>query len=57
MPDVFWIGLGIAAFCTFVGFVSGARSRTTGTLTGLAVGAFLGVMAAFPLLAIGLATS
>lgn len=57
MPDVFWIGLGIAALGAFVGFVSGARSRSTRTLTGLAVGTYLGVMAAFPLLAIGLATS
>jgi hypothetical protein len=57
MPDVFWIGLGIAAFGAFVGFVSGARSRGTSTLTGLAIGTYLGVMAGFPLLAIGLATS
>ena len=57
MPDVFWIGLGIAAFCALVGFVSAARSRGTRTLTGLAIGAFLGLMAGFPLLAIGLATS
>lgn len=57
MPDVFWIGFGIAAFCVLVGFVSGAKSRTTPTLTGLAIGAYLGVMFAFPLLAIGLATS
>ncbi|HET6570614.1 MAG TPA: hypothetical protein VFG58_03900 [Solirubrobacterales bacterium] len=57
MPDVFWIGFGIAAFFLLVGLVSGAKSRTTPTLTGLAIGAFLGVMLAFPLLAIGLATS
>jgi hypothetical protein len=57
MPPVFWIGLGIAGFCAFVGFVSGARSRTTSVTTGLAIGAFLGVMAGFPLLAIGLSTS
>jgi len=57
MPDVFWIGLGIALFCALVGLISGARSRTTRTATGLAIGAFLGVMAGFPLLAIGLATS
>lgn len=57
MPDVFWIGLGIAAFGAFVGLLSGARSRSTRTLTGLAIGTYLGAMAAFPLLAIGLATS
>jgi hypothetical protein len=57
MPGVFWIGLGIAAFCVLAGLVSGARSRTTGALTGLAIGAYLGLMAGFPLMAIGLATS
>jgi hypothetical protein len=57
MPDIFWIGLGVAAFCTLVGLIAGARSHSTATLTGLAIGAFLGVMSAFPLLAIGLATS
>jgi uncharacterized membrane protein len=57
MPDVFWIGLGIAASGAFVGLLAGARSRSTRTLTGLAIGTYLGVMAAFPLLTIGLATS
>jgi hypothetical protein len=57
MPDVFWIGFVITAFCVLVGFIAGARSATTRTLTGVAIGAFLGLMAGFPLLAIGLATS
>ena len=57
MPDAFWIGLGITAFCVIVGFIAGARSRTTPTLTGLAIGAFLGLMAGFPLLALGLSTA
>jgi hypothetical protein len=57
MPPVFWLGLGIAVFCLLLGLVTGAKSRTTGVRAGLAIGAFLGVMAAFPLLAIGLATS
>jgi hypothetical protein len=57
MPDVFWVGLTISAVCVLVGFIAGARSRTTRTLTGVAVGAYLGLMAGFPLLAIGLATS
>jgi hypothetical protein len=57
MPDVFWIGFGIAAFGVLVGLFAGARSRTTRTLTGAAIGAYLGLMAGFPLLAIGLATS
>jgi hypothetical protein len=57
MPPVFWIGLGIAAFVFLVGVIGGARSRTTSVKTGAAMGAYLGVMLAFPLLAIGLATS
>ena len=57
MPDVFWIGLVIAVAIFLIGVIAGARSRTTSLLTGAAMGAYLGVMLAFPLLAIGLATS
>lgn len=57
MPDVFWLGLGIAAVFFVIGCISGARSRTASLRTGAAIGAYLGIMAAFPLLAIGLATS
>jgi hypothetical protein len=57
MPDVFWLGFGIAAFGAVVGLFAGFRSRTTATGTGLLVGTILGVLAAFPLLAIGLSTS
>ena len=57
MPPVFWIGLGIAAFIFLVGVFTGARSRTGSLRQGAATGAYLGVMLAFPLLAIGLATS
>lgn len=57
MPPIFWIGLGIAATIFLIGVVSGARARTASIGTGAAMGAFLGVMLAFPLLAIGLATS
>jgi hypothetical protein len=57
MPDVFWIGIAIAAACVLLGLVAGARSRTTRTLTGLAIGAFLGVMFAFPLLALGISNA
>jgi hypothetical protein len=57
MPPVFWLGLGIAGFIFLVGVISGARSRTTTLKAGAAMGAYLGVMLAFPLLAIGLATS
>jgi hypothetical protein len=57
MPPVFWLGLGIAGFVFLVGVISGARSRTTSIGTGAAMGAYLGIMLAFPLLAIGLASS
>jgi hypothetical protein len=57
MPDVFWLGFGIALTSVLIGFVAGARSRSTGALTGLAIGAFLGVLAGFPLLVIGLSNA
>lgn len=57
MPQVFWLGFGIAAAFILVGAIAGARSRTTGLGAGAAIGAYLGIMSAFPLLAIGLATS
>lgn len=57
MPDVFWIGFGIAAFCVLVGFVAGVRSATTSTLTAIAIAAFLGLMAGFPLMVIGLSNA
>ena len=57
MPPVFWLGFGIAAFFVLLGAISGARSRTATLASGAAMGTYIGVMAAFPLLAIGLATS
>jgi hypothetical protein len=57
MPPVFWIGLGLAAFIFLVGAFTGARSRTASLGSGAAMGLYLGVMCAFPLLAIGLASS
>ncbi len=57
MPPIFWIGLGIAGFVVLVGAISGARSRSASLGSGALMGLYLGVMLAFPLLAIGLATS
>jgi hypothetical protein len=57
MPPVFWIGLGVALFVFLFGAFAGARSRTANLRSGAAMGAYLGVMIAFPLLALGLATS
>jgi hypothetical protein len=57
MPDVFWIGLTLAIAIFLIGVISGARSRTMNLRTGAAMGAYMGLMLAFPLLAIGVATS
>ena len=57
MADIFWLGLGIAAVGPVLGLLAGARSRNTSAIAGMTVGAYAGVMAAFPLLAIGLSTS
>jgi hypothetical protein len=57
MPDVFWIGAVLAVAIFLVGVLAGARSHTTSVATGAAIGAFGGILLAFPLLALGLATS
>lgn len=57
MPPVFWIGLGIAAVFFVFGAIIGARSRSSSLGGGAAMGAYLGLMCAFPLLAIGLSTA
>lgn len=57
MPDVFWIGLVIFGACLVLSFLVGVKSHTTATLTAVTIGAYIGLMAGFPLLALGLATS
>jgi hypothetical protein len=57
MPDVFWIGVVLAVAVFLIGAIGGMRSSTTSLRAGAAVGAYMGIMLAFPLLAIGLATS
>jgi hypothetical protein len=57
MPSIFWVGLVIAGISFLVGAVAGARSTTASLASGAAIGAFFGIMIAFPLLGIGLATS
>jgi len=57
MPDVFWIGAVLFGVVFLIGVFAGARSRSTSVGTGALVGLYMGVMLAFPLLAIGLATS
>jgi hypothetical protein len=57
MPDLFWIGLAVAAAFIVLGAIIGARSRSSSFGGGAAMGAYLGIMSAFPLLAIGLSTA
>lgn len=57
MPDVFWVGAVLAVAIFLISVVASMRSRTTSVATGAAMGAYLGIMLAFPLLAIGIATS
>lgn len=57
MPPIFWIGFGIAAVFFVLGAIIGARSRSSTLGGGAAMGAYLGIMSAFPLLAIGLSTA
>jgi uncharacterized membrane protein len=57
MPSIFWIGLGVAALICVIGAFSGARSRSATFGSGAAMGLYLGFMIAFPLIAIGLASS
>jgi hypothetical protein len=57
MPPIFWIGCGVAALICVTGAFTGARSRTATFGSGAAMGLMLGFMIAFPLIAIGLASS
>jgi len=57
MPSIFWIGAGLAALICVIGAFSGARSRTATFASGAAIGLYIGFMIAFPLIAIGLASS
>jgi hypothetical protein len=57
MPSVFWIGCGIAALVVVISSMLGARSQSSSFLGGAAIGLYAGFMLAFPLIALGLATS
>jgi hypothetical protein len=57
MADVFWIGVGIAGLAVFIGLIAGARSSTISLRSAVLTGLYLGVMAAFPLIALGISTS
>lgn len=57
MNTVLVIGLGTVAAGFLLGGLVGSRSRAEGARTGAAIGAYLGLMFGFPLLAIGLANT
>jgi hypothetical protein len=57
MPSIFWIGCGFAALIASISALIGARSNTMTFASGAAQGLFMGFMLAFPLIAIGLASS
>jgi hypothetical protein len=57
MPGVLWFGFGFPAVGLLFGAVGGARSKGTSFRAGVLTGLFLGFLAGFPFLAIGLSTS
>jgi hypothetical protein len=57
MAPVFWIGLGIAGLAVLIAFIAGVRSNTVSLRSALLTGIYLGVMAGFPLIALGISTS
>ena len=57
MPTIFWIGCGLAALIAFVSALIGARSTSSSFKGGAVMGLYMGFMLAFPLIAIGLASS
>ncbi len=57
MPSIFWIGCGLAGLACVIGSLLGARSSSASFGSGAAIGLYMGFMLAFPLIAIGLASS
>jgi hypothetical protein len=57
MDQIFWIPIGVFVIGTLLGAVVGAKTQSGSAGTGALIGAFLSVMATFPLLAIGLANT
>jgi hypothetical protein len=55
--DPFYMGLGFTALAFLTGLTVGARSSDTSAMTGGFTGAYLGFMASFPLIALGLANA
>jgi len=57
MDTVFWIPIGAIVAGLLLGAVLGARSRSSSAGGGMLIGIYLGVMATFPLWAIGLSNT
>ena len=57
MDQIFWIPIGVFVVGTLLGTVIGAKAQSGSAGTGALIGAFLAVMATFPLLAIGLSNA
>jgi len=57
MDTILWIPIGAIALGLLVGAVLGAKSRSSSASHGMLVGIFLGLMATFPLWAIGLSNT
>jgi len=54
MDEIFWIPIGVIAVGFVLGSIVGARSRSSSAGSGALVGVGLGIMATFPLWAIGI---
>lgn len=55
MNPIFWFPIGAVVIGCLLGAYLGGRSVSSTPKTGMGVGVFIGFMATFPLLAIGLA--
>lgn len=57
MNPIFWFPIGAVAIGILLGGYLGRSSASSSAKSGMLVGIYLGVMATFPLLAIGLANA
>jgi hypothetical protein len=57
MDTIFWIPIGAIVIGLMLGAVLGAKARSSSAGHGMLIGIFLGVMATFPLWAIGISNT